>query len=522
MTSAVEGQPVIGVDDYLHVDDVLTAAGIGLWTLDVRSGRVWWSEGNERLWGLAPRSFDGRVDTAFGLIAPADLPAVAQAMHNAIPEAPEFAVDYRVGDGAAARWLRSVGRVEFDADGSQRTASGITLDVTGEKRQQAECLQTRRLVALGRLAGGVAHDFNNLLTAIIGFSELVEEALPAGHVAANDVAEIRRAAQSAAVLTRRLLTFGRHGEGGARPVDVNDALATLQQLLRRTIGENIRLELTLGAHPSHVRIDPVQLEQLLMNLLVNSRDAMPEGGTIVVTTSTFTGADPLARPAMVAGDYIAIHVADTGCGMSDEVQACAFEPFFTTKERGRGTGLGLSTVLEIVKRAGGSIALESRPGAGTTFTIYVPQTDEAILEMRCREEVPVDPGPPATVLVVEDDASLRNLALRTLSARGYITFSAASAEEAVTLIEHKLPHIDLLLADVMLPGASGCELQRRLTELWPDLTTVFMSGYSADSLAQLRLLDRAVPLLEKPFTPRALARQVAAALDRTGGKDVQP
>jgi signal transduction histidine kinase/CheY-like chemotaxis protein len=512
MTPVLDARAASAAELPLPVDDVLAAAGVGLWTIDVRSGRVWWSESNERLWGLPAGTFAGTVDAACALFAPDDLAALMQAMHRTTPEAPGFTAEFRVGDAAAARWLRSTGRMEFESDGRQRQASGITLDVTSEKRQQSECLQTRRLVALGRLAGGVAHDFNNLLTAIIGFSELVEDALPAGHLAAADVAEIQRAAHSAALLTRRLLTFGRHGEGGVRPVDVNETIGSLQQLLRRTIGENIRLALTLGAQPAHVRIDPVQLEQLLMNLLVNARDAMATGGTIVVSTSNFTGADAAARPAMVAGDYIAIRVADNGCGMPDEVRERAFEAFFTTKERGGGTGLGLATVLEIVKRAGGSIALDSHVGHGTTVMIYVPQTDEAILEMRCREEAPVDPGPPATVLVVEDDTSLRNLAVRTLSARGYITFAAASAEEAVTLIEQKLPHIDLLLADVMLPGASGCELQRRLIDLWPGLKTVFMSGYSAESLQQLRLLDGATPLLEKPFTPRVLAQQVAQAL----------
>ncbi len=376
-----------------------------------------------------------------------------------------------------------------------------------------QLLQSQKMDAIGRLAGGVAHDFNNLLTAIIGYADLLHESLVEDESRAH-LNEIRRAADRAAALTKQLLAFSRKQVLRPAVLDLNEVAREAQSLLGRVIGEDVRLVLRLGPTVPCVRADRGQLEQVLMNLAVNARDAMPGGGTLTLATAvkTMDEASAAIRPGLRPGLYASLSVSDTGAGMTCEVHARLFEPFFTTKERGKGTGLGLATTYGIVKQSDGFIWADSVVGSGTTFEILLPAVAES----------PDEPVPhPAmarrggeTVLVVEDEASVRKLVRTALEANGYAVLDAASGEEALDVARAHRGPVHLLLTDVVMPGMNGRELAGRITARYPEARVLFMSGYTDDAIGRHGVLEPGTDFLEKPFAPAQVAGRVRAALDR--------
>jgi PAS domain S-box-containing protein len=399
--------------------------------------------------------------------------------------------------------------------GSDRLFTGVVRDLTDRKRLEEQLLQAQKMEAVGQLAGGVAHDFNNLLAVIQGSSERLLETLPAGDRNRRAAERISQAAERGARLTGQLLAFSRRDVSAPGPVDVNQELGGMRDLLGRLIGEDIEIKLDLGAASSTVVIDRTHLDQVLMNLAVNAGDAMPAGGRLRIATRTvtFDGGDAAATPGVRPGRYVALIVEDTGTGIDPVHLPRLFDPFFTTKEPGRGTGLGLSTVHAIVSRSGGAISVHSRVGEGSRFEIYLPAATKA-----------GDAGEPSAptrrtrgsgvILLVEDDDLLRELLSEALEDEGYTVRVAASPDEAL-LLARSAGAVDLLLTDVVMPGMTGDELAERLRRMHRGLPVLFMSGY-ADSRVAARSDLSGSTLIRKPFSTSALAEVVAQALARRG------
>jgi nitrogen-specific signal transduction histidine kinase/CheY-like chemotaxis protein len=379
---------------------------------------------------------------------------------------------------------------------------------------KSRLLQSQKLDAVGQLAGGVAHDFNNLLTAIRGYTALLRERLAGDAEGLDDLNEIDAAAQRASDLTKQLLAFSRRQHVEPRVIDVNTTVASAAKMLGRLMGERIRLETLLGDGLPAVRMDPSQLHQVLVNLAVNARDAMPDGGSLTITTSVggrIRASEGIAGPAHL--DPVVISVVDTGMGMAPEVRARVFEPFFTTKEKGRGTGLGLATCWGIVRDAGGTIEIESMPGQGTVVRVILPSVAE-----RAQIEPGEDAAEPAgvagkTVLVVEDEAQLRTLAERTLVRAGFRVLTAADGVVALEVLARGDAAVDLVLSDVVMPRLGGPELARRIRAERPDARILFMTGYAeGDAFGADTEAVQGIEVMRKPFTPTELVRTVQRAL----------
>jgi CheY-like chemotaxis protein len=373
--------------------------------------------------------------------------------------------------------------------------------------------------AVGRLAGGVAHDFNNLMTAISGYSELLLKSLASEDPNRLDVEEIRKAGLRASGLTRQLLAFSRKQVLQARPLAVNDVLRELEKMLRRLIGEDIELALELAGDLATVKADPGQIEQVVMNLVINSRDAMPNGGRVTIATlnAAFGAQGAPAQSEIKSGRYVLLSVRDEGTGMDPATLSRIFEPFFTTKEQGKGTGLGLATVYGIVKQSGGHVFVESEVGQGTTFKIYLPAVGEAALPLAAAPAGEPRVGT-ETVLLVDDDEMVRRFAERVLREHGYTVHAAAGAEEALAACARIGPSIRLLLTDVVMPRVNGTELAARVRALFPGIRVVFMSGYSAEGVIDRALLSATTSFLQKPLTVEGLTRRVRDALDAPAPK----
>ncbi len=389
-------------------------------------------------------------------------------------------------------------------------------DVTDRKRLEEQLRQAQKMEAVGRLAGGVAHDFNNVLTAIFGYADLLTEEFPAGSLARQDIEEIRKAATRAAALTRQLLAFSRQQVLAPVVLSVNDLVDDVDKMLRRLVGEDVELRLTLASDAGNVRADSGQLQQVIMNLVVNARDAMPTGGKLLIETAHAELTEQYAelRPAVIPGRYVMLAVSDTGVGMDAQTKARIFEPFFTTKEKGKGTGLGLSTVYGIVKQSGGYVWVYSEPGHGTTFKLYLPRVDAPAEPQAPPREAATVTGT-ETILLAEDDEILRPLTKGLLAKLGYTVLEAESADQALAVAGARQGPIHLLLADVVMPGASGRELARRLAQSRPETRVLYVSGYTDDAIVHHGMLEPGLNFLQKPFTPAALARKVREVLDAT-------
>jgi signal transduction histidine kinase len=384
-----------------------------------------------------------------------------------------------------------------------------------ERRRLEENLrQAQKMEAIGQLAGGVAHDFNNILTAITGYSELLLHELPDGSSLRDDVGEIRKAADRAAGLTRQLLAFSRKQILAPRVLNLNTLVADLNSLLRRTLGENIDIVTNLAPDLWSVRADPGQLEQVIVNLGVNARDAMPEGGKLTIETSSveLDEAYAMGHLPVQPGAFVLLAVSDTGMGMSEETMAHIFEPFFTTKEKGKGTGLGLATVYGIVKQSGGFIWVYSEPGQGSTFKIYLPRVAEEA-EPGHSPGAGAPKGGTETILLVEDEGGVRSLARRVLETLGYTILEAADSALAVGLADAYKGPIHLLLTDVVLPDSGGRKLAEQLMGRRAGLKVLYMSGYTENAIVHRGILEAKTAFLHKPFTPHELATGVRSALD---------
>jgi PAS domain S-box-containing protein len=393
-------------------------------------------------------------------------------------------------------------------------------DIRERRQLHQQFLQAQRTEAIGQLAGGVAHDFNNILTVITGYSELLLGRADVPDAVRRGLSEIKKAGLRGANLTRQLLAFSRKQVLQPQVLDLNGVVTDIEKLLHRLIGENIRLLTHLQPRLGHVRADPVQLEQVLINLAVNARDAMPNGGSLLISTADveLSAAAALRLGDLPAGLYVMLRVTDTGCGMSPEVLAHIFEPFFTTKPVGRGTGLGLATCYGIVKQSGGHIHVNSRPGTGTTFRIYLPRVDA---ELTTAVAAPAGADRPVggveTILLAEDEDDVRHLATTTLRRLGYQVLEAGNGEEALRLVQGRRgQRLDLLLTDVVMPQISGRELAAVLQRRHPGLRVLFTSGYTNNPDHLPEVLRPGVGYLEKPYTGSVLARKVRELLDQGG------
>jgi PAS domain S-box-containing protein len=396
-------------------------------------------------------------------------------------------------------------------------------DITELKRSEEEravlqeqLRQSQKVEAIGHLAGGIAHDFNNLLTIIKGYSELSRMGLKEGEPLKENMDEIQNAAERAASLTRQLLAFSRRQVMEMKVIDLNTLLRDLEKMLRRVIAEDIELALQLTEDLERVRADVGQIEQVIMNLAVNARDAMPSGGKLTIETANVELDESYARTHIDVkpGHYVLLSVSDTGMGMTPEVRERIFEPFFTTKEKGKGTGLGLSTVYGIVQQSKGHIWVDSAQGRGTTFKIYLPQVDEPLEEIRkevLKEELPRGNE---TILIVEDEEEVRKLAAKILERQGYRILETFNGDEALLVCEKRRTPIHLMLADIVMPGMSGSQLAKRLKPLYPEIKILYMSGYTDDAIVRHGVLEKGVNYIQKPFTMEGLARKVRDVLDK--------
>jgi CheY-like chemotaxis protein len=368
--------------------------------------------------------------------------------------------------------------------------------------------------AVGQLAGGIAHDFNNLLTAILGYTQFLAEVVTDPRQA-KDVNEILSAANRAAALTRQLLAFSRRDPAEIVTLDVNGTIGGLTNMLQRLVGEHVELSTTLANDLHAVRADRSQLEQVLVNLVVNARDAMPRGGSIEIETSNVHLAeDAIERTLVKPGPYVRLAVSDTGVGIAEAIRPRIFEPFFTTKETGKGTGLGLATVYGIVTQAGGYISVYSELGHGTTFKVYLPAAAGEVAVAGRREEAEQPPSSgTGTVLVVEDEDAVRSLAVAILERAGYNVFSARNSQEAEAAFKESGRDFALLLTDVIMPGGSGPDLHRRLSASRSSLPVLYMSGYSGHVTVDQRRLETGAPFLQKPFDADVLLRAVRRAMN---------
>ncbi len=397
--------------------------------------------------------------------------------------------------------------------------SSTIVDITERREMQEQLRLSQRMEAIGQLAGGVAHDFNNLLAVILGCSDVLLDALPADHLAVSKIAMIRKAGASAADLTRQLLAFSRQQMLQPRVLNPKDIVEQTEALLRRLIGENIALKIALAPSLGWVKADPGQIEQVLLNLAVNARDAMPQGGALRIDAQNveLDGSYKDEHRQVVPGRYVMLAVEDTGSGMDRKTQARIFDPFFTTKELGKGTGLGLATVYGIVKQSGGYIWVYSELGKGTTFKVYLPRIEQnPQSEPRIEKEKSVSAGH-ETILLAEDSESLREMAREYLESEGYIVLAAATGMEALQLAKEFAGKIHLLLTDVVMPAMSGPELATLVESLRPGIRVIFTSGYTDDAIARQGVLDPTIAFIQKPYRPKALARKIREVLDVSAG-----
>jgi nitrogen-specific signal transduction histidine kinase len=392
-----------------------------------------------------------------------------------------------------------------DARAAERTAEEL-------RKTEEQLRQLQKLDAIGRLAGGIAHDFNNMLSVILTAALSSARSAPEGEIR-RDLEDIIDAAQRAAALTRQLLAFSSQQILEPRVIDLNEVVASLSKLLHRVVGEDVQLTVRAAPELDRVRADPGQIEQVLMNLVINARDAMPGGGTICIETANVDLDEGYAaeHAGATPGPHVMLSVGDSGIGMDRETQARIFEPFFTTKEKGKGTGLGLATVFGIVKQSGGSIHVRSEPGRGSTFEVYLPRTDQpATAPGRTSGAVTAVSG--GTILVVEDDPQVRALIVRVLRNHDYRVLDAGDGAGALALIESHHREIRLILTDVVMPAMSGRELADRVTARCPDVKIVFMSGYTDDAILQRGVLPHGFAVLQKPLTPDSLLTKVEDVL----------
>ncbi|HWB59099.1 MAG TPA: PAS domain S-box protein, partial [Chthoniobacteraceae bacterium] len=475
-----------------------------------------WNAGAERIYGYTADEAIGRH--TYMLIPPDRLSELGQTL--ATVSRGESLVNFETvqmrKDGKRI-WVSLTESPIRNETGKITGISSIARDITENKRLEEQFLQSQKMEAVGRLAGGVAHDFNNILTAILGYSDLLLAQMSSSHPMHKSVSEIRRAGEFAASLTHQLLAFSRRQSLQLKVLDVNEVVQSMEKMLKRLIGEDIQVMTVLDASAGKIKADAGQLEQVVLNLAVNARDAMPKGGVITIQTGNakFFGDDMAHIAELPAGRYVKLLISDTGSGMTDEVKKHLFEPFFTTKDQGKGTGLGLATCYGIVKQCGGHIVVDSTLGQGTTFQIYFPCCEAETEKPRAGGVLTELPRGNETVLIVEDEVTVRNLAAHILRKLGYNVLEAEDANQAREVVQsHNKARIDLLLADVVLPNSEGGkELADWLGTRHVETKVLFTSGYVEESVFKHHGLEPGMAFLQKPFTPADLARRVREVIE---------
>ncbi len=463
----------------------------------------------ESLLGYSPQEWLSNAANWIENVHPEDRELVTGA-ERAAQEGKRFRAEYRMfrRDGKML-WINDSGSLVPGPDGRQ-LLHGVLLDVTEQKQLQNRLANTERMEAVGQLASGVAHDFNNLLTIIKGYSSMLMERNQEGPDA-RAAFEIQQAADRAASLTHQLLAFSRRQTLQPRVLDLNAIVRGLEKMLRRVLSENVDVAIHTVPDIGFVKADPVQMEQVLLNLVVNARDAMPRGGRLTITTASTEVSKGYGQDETLvrAGSYVTLSVGDDGVGMDAATRARIFEPFFTTKEVGKGTGLGLATVYGIIKQSSGHIEVESEPGRGTIFRVSLPRVEQEPAAARKTTMAETQKRGTGTILLAEDEPLLRELGETILRQAGYTVITAPSTEEIKTLLTTYSGKIDLLLTDVVMPGMSGPELVRIVRERWPKIRVLYMSGYADDEIEDL---DRDAGFLQKPFTPSDLTAKIAEVL----------
>jgi two-component system cell cycle sensor histidine kinase/response regulator CckA len=477
---------------------------LGSWDWDIVGGTLSWSDEIYRIFGVEPAAFGATYEAFLEFVHPDDREELGAAVNRALDDPDyEYDIEHRVlRRSGEIRTVRERGRVFRSVEGAPVRMVGTVHDITAQKELERQLLHSQKLDAIGRLAGGVAHDFNNMLTAIIGMSTLVRDALEDDSPLREDLDEILNAAQRGGELTSQLLAFARKRASTPKIVELNGLVVRLDRMLRRLIGADIELVTLPAEEPLPVLVDPGLFEQVIVNLALNARDAMPSGGKLTLALVLQDGGEGQSR-------WVQLEVADTGVGMSPEVCARVFEPFFTTKPR--GTGLGLASSYGVITQAGGELLVESVPGVGSVFRIMLPRASELPSEATAvRQRLPGARGE-ERILVVDDEVQIRRVVERTLVRAGYAAVAVANGSEA---LEYLRSHdVDLLVTDIVMPQMSGTELLERARELQPQLEALLMSGYSVDSKGRPQQFDAGVAFLTKPFLPHTLCRRVRELLD---------
>jgi two-component system, cell cycle sensor histidine kinase and response regulator CckA len=502
-------------------------AHAGSWEVDLATGSLWASEEAFRIYGLEADSPRETLEMTRLVPLPEEHPRLDKAFGDLVGGVNEYDLEFRIrrANDGALRVVHSIAELERDESGVPTRVVGVLHDVTETKETETALAdseerlrQSQKMEAVGQLAGGIAHDFNNLLTAIIGYSDLAlaDETARNGTLA-GDIEQIRAAAQRASALTGQILAFSRRQTLRPTVVSLSDVFSGLEPLLRRTLGEDIELVLRETRDAAMVEIDTHQFEQVLLNLAVNARDAMPSGGrlTFVIEPVMLNEDTWQVYPEAGPGRYVLLSVSDTGVGMDPDTAAHVFEPFFTTKRPGQGTGLGLSTVYGIVRQSGGVIDVFSEPGKGTTFRVLLPRVESPGAANPAPETQTYPIFGKESILVVEDDDALRHLIARVLNRCGFDVVITADAEEALSHVSDQTRKLDLLLTDIVLPGGMrGDVLARRALELRPGLRVLHMSGYAQDAIVHEGRLDAGIDFVAKPFTPETLTTAIREVLDR--------
>ncbi len=486
-------------------------------TSDVKGRVTYVSRGAEAMFGYGAEEIIGAPVAAFYPGGLAEARAVKQRLALENGQLRNYETGFVTKDGGRVEVSASVSLLR-DASGAVVGTLGMLKDIGERLQLEAQLRQSQKMDAIGRLAGGIAHDFNNLLTVITGRAQLIASRLRPEEPIHRDATLVRSTADRAAALTQQLLAFSRKQVLQPHVLNLNSVVTGMEPMLRRLIGEDIELVVIPRDGLGRVKADRGQIEQVIVNLVVNSRDAMPEGGRLTIETDDveLDEADA-SRQSVSAGPYVALAVSDTGAGMDEETRSRVFEPFFTTKGPGKGTGLGLATVYGIVKQSGGDIQLASEPGAGTTFTIYLPRVPETVIEVdETISTVVAMPRGDETVLLVEDEPDVRDLAREILEGSGYTVLQACDAQDAMLMAERHSGPIHLLLSDVIMPKQSGRALVERLRPLRPEMQVLYMSGYTNEAIVRHGVLDPDTLFIQKPFTPLGLAQKVRAALDQLG------
>lgn len=497
-----------------YLESVLHHAPDAIVTLDASHRVMEWNPGAQRIFGYTVDEARGRdLDD---LVSRPDVDQEARGNTRTVLSGqtlkPAEAVRYRK-DGSPVQVIASGAPIMIE--GMLLGVVAIYSDITRIKELESQFQQAQKLEAVGRLAGGIAHDLNNLLTPILGYSDLMLNTMPSRDPSKSKIESILSAAEKARDLVGQLLAYSRKQTLEFKTLDLNTLIQDFEALLRKTIREDIELRLNLDPSIPCLQADKGQLEQLLLNLAINARDAMPEHGRLTIETSDIDLDRALARSryGLKPGRHLLLTVSDTGHGMDPETQLRIFEPFFTTKEQGKGTGLGLAMVYGIVKQHGGSIWVSSEPGHGSTFTVCLPAVEEPVSSLKDEPRPPQETQGTETVMVVEDNDMVRDLAAAVLEKNGYTVFSTSHGQECLHSLDRLQGKVDLLLADVIMPDMNGRELFRTASELYPWIRVLYMSGYTDDAIGHHGVLNNGVAFIQKPFTVKALAQKVRSILD---------